>query len=111
MEKTMAYREYKKEWDNRKTVKGSYNAETKTVTVIIPESLWDLSQIIPASEIEAFRAELIASGNSEFADLSHITELYANDLHGASVDEFDYPEEEKHGWIAKAIEAANRYYL
>lgn len=38
MEKRMTYRAYKKSYSNAKTVKDSYDAATKTITVIIPEN-------------------------------------------------------------------------
>lgn len=103
---TMKYGEYKNNWDHCKTVKGSYNAEDKTIVVIVPDVIHAMSEIIPAAEIESYRAELVASGHPQFADTYHICEIYADEFRGASIDEFDCSAEDAE-WMKKAIKIVN----
>lgn len=108
MNVTMKYSEYKDNWSKCKTVSGSYNAADKTIVVMIPDEIYELSQIIPAAEIESYRAELIASGSPEFADTYHIVGLYADDFRGASLSDFDCATAEESVWIAKALQIVNK---
>lgn len=108
MNVTMSYAAYKKDWSKCKTVSGSYNAADKTIVVMIPDEIYELSQIIPAAEIESYRAELIASGSPEFADTYHIVGLYADDFRGASLRDFDCATAEESAWIAKALQIVNK---
>lgn len=102
---TMKYGEYKDNFFSCKTVKDSYNAETKTIEVMIPDGLADLMEIIPASEMESYRAELIESGCSEYANTYKMLELYAQDL-----NQMEYDPEQDEEWVEEAIKAAKRFY-
>lgn len=108
MHVTMSYAEYKKNWSKCKTVKGGYNAADKTIVVMIPDEIYELGQIIPAGEIESYRAELIASGSPEFADTYHILGLYADEFRGASISDFGCATAEESAWIAKALQIVNK---
>lgn len=108
MNVTMSYAEYKKEWDKCKTVSGSYNAADKTIVVMVPDEIYELGRVIPAEEVESYRAELIASGSPEFADTYHILGLYADDFRGATIAEFDCATAEESAWIAKALQIVNK---
>ena len=105
---TMQYSEYKDNWSKCRTVKDSYNAADKTIAVMVPDEIYDLGQIIPAEEIESYRAELIASGSPEFADTYHIVSLYADDFRGATIADFDCATAEESAWIAKALQIVNK---
>ena len=104
----MKYSEYKENWSKCKTVKDSYNAADKTIAVMVPDEIYELSQVIPAEEIESYRAELVASGSPEFADTYHIISLYADDFRGATIAEFDCATAEESAWIAKALQIVNK---
>lgn len=104
----MKYSEYKENWSKCKTVKDSYNAADKTIAVMVPDEIYELSQVIPADEIESYRAELVASGSPEFADTYHILGLYADDFRGASLSDFDCATSEESAWIAKALQIVNK---
>ena len=104
---TMKYAEYKDNWFKCKTVEDSYNAADKTITVIIPDEIYAMSKLIPAAEIESYRAELIAAGTTEFADTYHIIGIYMDEFRGASIDEFDCSEEDAK-WISAALALANK---
>ena len=108
MNVTMKYSEYKDNWSKCKTVSGSYNAAEKTIAVMIPDEIYELGQVIPAGEIDSYRAELIASGSPEFADTYHILGLYADDFRGASLSDFDCATAEESAWIAKALQIVNK---
>ncbi len=108
MNVTMKYSEYKDNWSKCKTVSGSYNAADKTIVVMVPDEIYELSQVIPAAEIESYRAELIASGSPEFADTYHIVGLYADDFRGASLSDFDCATAEESAWIAKSLQIVNK---
>lgn len=108
MNVTMKYSEYKDNWSKCKTVSGSYNAADKTIVAIVPDEICELSQVIPAEEVESYRAELIASGSPEFADTYHILGLYADDFRGASLSDFDCATAEESAWIAKALQIVNK---
>lgn len=108
MNVTMKYSEYKDNWSKCKTVSGSYNAADKTIVAIVPDEIYELGQIIPAEEVESYRAELIASGSPEFADTYHIVGLYADDFRGASLSDFDCATAEESAWIAKALQIVNK---
>lgn len=108
MNVTMKYSEYKDNWSKCKTVSGSYNAADKTIAVMVPDEIYDLSQVIPAEEVESYRAELIASGSPEFSDTYHIVSLYVDDFRGASLGDFDCATAEESAWIAKALQIVNK---
>lgn len=108
MNLTVSYAEYKKNWSKCRAVNGSYNAADKTIVVMIPDEIYELGQIIPAEEIESYRAELIASGSPEFADTYHILGLYADEFRGASLSDFACATAEESAWIAKALQIVNK---
>lgn len=101
MEIEMKYSQYKNEWFKCKTVKGSYNGETKTIVVNVPEVCWKLHEIIPVEDVEAFRKTLIETGAPEYADTLRIMEIYADDIRHMTADEMAACDVD---WAKKAIE-------
>lgn len=100
MEIEMKYSQYKNEWFKCKTVKGSYNAETKTIVVNVPEVCWKLHEIIPTETVEAQRKALIDGGTPEYADTLRIMEIFADDVRHMTADEMAACDVE---WAKKAI--------
>ena len=100
MEIEMKYIQYKNEWFKCKTVKGSYNAETKTIVVNVPEVCWKLHEIIPAETVEAQRKALIDGGTPEYADTLRIMEIFADDVRHMTADEMAACDVD---WAKKAI--------
>lgn len=100
----MKYSEYKNNWYKCKTASETYDAETKTIDVIIPDMIWELYNTIPMSEIDEYRKELIKQGAPEFANTFSIVECFADDMRGAVKDDFapEYGE-----WVEKAFEIIN----
>lgn len=102
----MSYKNYKDNWSKCKTVKGSYDAENKTIVVEIPDKIYAMSLIIPAEKVDAYRAELIASGCAGYANMMNMMQMYVNDFTGAKVEDYEHEAEDVE-WMTKAIEIAN----
>lgn len=100
----MSYSEYKNEWDHCKTVRDSYNREDKTVDVKIPDYILQLKDVIPSDQIESYRSYLIEIDHREFANTFKILEMFAEDLHGTKVSDWEMQDE----WVEKAIDIATR---
>ena len=103
----MKYSQYKNEWFKCKTVKGSYNGETKTIVVNVPTVCWKLHEIIPAEQVEAQRKALVDGGTPEYADTLRIMELFESDIRHMSDEEIAACDVD---WAKKAIEVVKDYY-
>lgn len=103
----MKYSQYKNEWFKCKTVKGSYNGETKTIVVNVPSVCWKLHEIIPAETVEAQRKALIDGGTPEFANTLSIMEIFEMDIRHMSDEEIAACDVD---WAKKAIKVVKDYY-